>query len=62
MSFSQDPGFHGRISEVFERILSDPHCLIRESEDASFVLQSLLDVVADHALDIVDEVRLALPI
>lgn len=56
ISFSQDPGFHGRISEVLDRI-DWPDSLIRDSEDVSFVLQALLDVVADHALDIVDEVR-----
>jgi len=31
--------------------------ILRESEDASFVLQALLDVTADDALEIVDEFR-----
>ncbi|KAI5478327.1 RecQ family helicase MusN, partial [Pseudohyphozyma bogoriensis] len=56
ISFTQDPGFHSRFSKIFDRIHS-PSDLIRESEDHSFILQALLDVVADHALEIVEEFR-----
>ncbi|KAM0748844.1 hypothetical protein T439DRAFT_327347 [Meredithblackwellia eburnea MCA 4105] len=56
LSFTQDPGFHGRFSSIFDRIQSSSD-LIRDSEDPSFILQALLDVVGDHALEIVDEFR-----
>ncbi|KAL8280853.1 hypothetical protein RQP46_006857 [Phenoliferia psychrophenolica] len=56
VSFSQDPGYHGRFSAIFDRIQSGAD-LIRDSEDPSFILQALLDVVADHSLEIVDEFR-----
>ncbi|GJN91363.1 hypothetical protein Rhopal_004384-T1 [Rhodotorula paludigena] len=56
ISFSQDSGYHHQISQLFERIQSRDD-ILRDSEDASFVLQALLDVTADDALDIVDEVR-----
>lgn len=50
------PGYHPEISSILDRIAS-PDDLIRESEDASMVLQALLDVVADEALEIVDDFR-----
>ncbi|GAA6051889.1 hypothetical protein NBRC10513_002552 [Rhodotorula toruloides] len=56
LSFSQDSGYHHQISQIFERIQSRDD-LLRDSEDASFVLQALLDVTADDALEIVDEFR-----
>ncbi|GAA5902122.1 hypothetical protein JCM5296_006609 [Sporobolomyces johnsonii] len=56
LSFSQDAGYHPQISQIFERLQSKDD-LIRDAEDASFVLQALLDVTADDALDIVDEFR-----
>lgn len=56
LSFTQDPGFHFRFSKIFDRIHSQSD-IIRESEDVSFVLQALLDVVADGGLEIVDEFR-----
>lgn len=56
LSFCQDPGQHARYSSIFDRVQSASN-LIRETEDPSFVLQALLDVVADHALEIVDEFR-----
>ncbi|GAA5915115.1 hypothetical protein JCM8208_002632 [Rhodotorula glutinis] len=56
LSVSQDQGYHHQISNLFERInMRDD--ILRESEDASFVLQALLDVTADDALEIVDEFR-----
>ncbi|GAA5853031.1 hypothetical protein JCM8547_004778 [Rhodosporidiobolus lusitaniae] len=56
LSFTQDAGYHRQISALFERLQSRDD-LLRDSEDASFVLQSLLDVTADDALDVVDEFR-----
>lgn len=56
ISFSQDSGYHHQISQLFERIQSRDD-LLRDSQDASFVLQALLDVTADDALDIIDEFR-----
>ncbi|KAG0657505.1 hypothetical protein C6P46_006474 [Rhodotorula mucilaginosa] len=56
ISFSQDSGYHHQISQIFERIQSRDD-LLRDSQDASFVLQALLDVTADDALDIIDEFR-----
>lgn len=35
--------------------------LIRESEDASMVLQAILDAIGDDMLDIVDEFRWVSP-
>lgn len=57
LSFTQDPGYHGRLSEIFTRIQADAS-ILRQSEDPSFVLQALLDTCGDYALEIVDEVRL----
>lgn len=56
VSFCQDTGPHARYSSIFDRIQSSSN-LIRESQDASFVLQALLDVVADNALEIIEEFR-----
>lgn len=56
VSFSQDSGYHHQISQIFERIQSRDD-LLRDSQDASFILQALLDVTADDALDIIDEFR-----
>ncbi|GAA5911884.1 hypothetical protein JCM6882_005230 [Rhodosporidiobolus microsporus] len=56
ISFTQDPGYHHQVSTLFDRLHSRDD-LLRDSEDASFVLQGLLDVTADAALDIVDEMR-----
>ncbi|GAA6034503.1 hypothetical protein JCM8097_005361 [Rhodosporidiobolus ruineniae] len=56
LSFTQDAGYHRQISNLFERLQAKDD-LMRDSEDASFVLQALLDVTADDALDIVDEFR-----
>lgn len=56
ISFTQDPGFHARFSKIFDRIHSRDD-IIRKSEDSGFILQALLDVVADHALEIVDEFK-----
>lgn len=57
ISFTQDPGYHARFSKIFDRIHSQGD-IIRDSEDSSFILQALLDVVADHSLEIVEEVWL----
>ncbi|BGP17098.1 hypothetical protein JCM10213v2_005109 [Rhodosporidiobolus nylandii] len=46
LSFTQDAGYHRQISQLFERLQSRDD-LLRDSEDASFVLQALLDVTAD---------------
>ncbi|BGP49160.1 hypothetical protein JCM10450v2_005043 [Rhodotorula kratochvilovae] len=56
ISVSQDAGYHHQLSLLFERLNSRDD-ILRESEDASFVLQALLDVTADDALEIVDEFR-----
>ncbi|GAA6018221.1 hypothetical protein JCM10207_002871 [Rhodosporidiobolus poonsookiae] len=56
LSFTQDAGYHPQISNLFERLQARDD-LLRDSEDASFVLQALLDVTADDALEIVDECR-----
>ncbi|TNY18471.1 hypothetical protein DMC30DRAFT_418810 [Rhodotorula diobovata] len=56
LSVSQDQGYHHQVSNLFERLNSRDD-ILRESEDASFVLQALLDVTADDALEIVDEFR-----
>ncbi|KAM0789443.1 hypothetical protein ACM66B_000266 [Microbotryomycetes sp. NB124-2] len=56
ISFAQDPGPHPQISAIFDRISSSEE-LIRETEDASMVLQALLDVLGDQLLEIVDDFR-----
>lgn len=56
LSFSQDVGYHQTTSAIFDRMSSSDD-LIRESEDASMVLQAMLDAVGDDMLDIVDEFR-----
>ncbi|KAK4054618.1 hypothetical protein OIO90_003430 [Microbotryomycetes sp. JL221] len=56
ISFSQDPGPHPQVSAIFDRIASNEE-LIRESEDASMILEALLDTVGDQLLELVDEFR-----
>ncbi|GAA5980874.1 hypothetical protein JCM11641_004751 [Rhodosporidiobolus odoratus] len=56
LSITQDAGYHRQLSQLFERLQSKDD-LLRDSEDASFVLQALLDVTADDALEIAEEFR-----
>ena len=55
ISFTQDPGYHPQFSAIFDRMASTDE-LIRETEDASMVLQALLDVmgVSEEILASVD--------
>lgn len=50
-------GYHPQFSSIFDRISTGSDEIIRESQDASMILQAMLDVVADDMLDIVDVFR-----
>lgn len=56
LSFTQDPGFHRRLSSLFDRLHTEDG-MLRTSQDPSMVLQAILDVVGDDALEIVASFR-----